>query len=363
MSVSSFLLEWYRKNARQLPWRAPFGETQNPYIVWLSEIMLQQTTVPTVIPYFLDFMKRWPDIAALAAAPRDELLAAWAGLGYYARARNLHLCAQTLMDEHNGIFPNDEKALLALPGIGPYTAAALQAIAFQKKATVVDGNIERIVTRLFALKTPLPKVKPVIRKKTGSLVPEEQAGDFAQAMMDLGSSVCTPTSPNCPACPIADFCRAKEENIAESLPKREKKKKKPVRYGIAFALFNDKGDIWLRTRPDKGLLGGMKEIPSTSWGDSYPSLTEAGGEMAALPIEKTAFISAPPVKHIFTHFELNLKVAAAQNVPANGMGEGFWAPFSSETEKSLPSVMRKIMKSCEKNAMKHPIKGNREKAQ
>src|SRR5437764_4173802 len=262
---ASRLLEWYDRHRRTLPWRAPAGLTSVPYVVWLSEIMLQQTTVATVGDYFHRFVKRWPSVEALAAAPLDDVLSAWAGLGYYARARNLHACAGTVVAEHAGQFPRDEAALLALPGIGRYTAAAIRAIAFDQPASAVDGNVERVIARLFALTTPLPDAKIEIAARAADLVPRERAGDYAQAMMDLGATVCTPRRPRCVICPLMEGCRARALGLAEELPRRAPRADKPTRRGVAFVLMRRDGAVLLRKRPTKGLLGGMDEVASSAW--------------------------------------------------------------------------------------------------
>src|SRR5882724_4396005 len=243
LSHASRLLEWYDRHRRTLPWRAPAGQTSVPYIVWLSEIMLQQTTVATVGDYFHRFVKRWPTIEALATAPIDEVLSAWAGLGYYARARNLHVCARVVAEQQGGRFPEDEAALLALPGIGRYTAAAIRAIAFDHPASAVDGNVERVIARLFAIETPLPDAKIEIQQRAATLVPQRRAGDYAQAMMDLGTTVCTPRNPRCVICPFMTTCRARKLGIAEELPRRVAKAEKPTRRGLAFVLALKDGAI------------------------------------------------------------------------------------------------------------------------
>ena len=262
---ASRLLAWYDRHRRTLPWRAPAGRRADPYVVWLSEIMLQQTTVATVGDYFRRFVERWPTIEALAAAPIDEVLSAWAGLGYYARARNLHACALAVAGPHGGRFPTEEAALLALPGIGAYTAAAIRAIAFDQPASAVDGNVERVIARLFAIETPLPDAKTEIKARAARLVPAERAGDYAQAMMDLGATVCTPRNPRCVICPLMANCKARKLGLAEDLPRRAPKALKPTRRGLAFVLARKDGAILLRKRPPKGLLGGMDEVPSSPW--------------------------------------------------------------------------------------------------
>jgi len=315
-AVSAALLAWYDAHARVLPWRARKGEAPDPYRVWLSEIMLQQTTVATVGPYFRAFVTRWPDVRALAAAPVEEVLAAWAGLGYYSRARNLHACAREVVARHGGAFPDDEARLRALPGIGPYTAAAIAAIAFGNKATPVDGNIERVVARLQAITKPLPAAKVSIRNAAARLTTESRAGDFAQAMMDLGATICTPRAPKCSLCPLANSCRARKAGIAEELPRRAPKAKTPARYGASFVAITKDDRILLRRRPAKGLLGAMMETPSTAFESVPPenALTHA-------PV-KGAWQARGAVTHVFTHFRLTLDVYVLKGASARAL-----APF------------------------------------
>src|SRR5437763_41828 len=275
------LLAWYDRHRRELPWRALPGETADPYRVWLSEIMLQQTTVVTVAPYFARFVARWPNVRALAAANLDEVLHEWQGLGYYARARNLHACGRVVVERHGGDFPDDPVALRALPGIGDYTAAAIAAIAFDHRSAAVDGNVERVVARLFAVAEPLPQAKSRLRALATELVPERRAGDFAQALMDLGATLCTPRRPRCVLCPWRGDCAAAVAGIADCLPARLAKPERPLRYGVAFWLSRDDGAVLLRRRPEKGLLGGMIELPSTPWRHEPWGLDEA---VTAAPI-------------------------------------------------------------------------------
>ncbi len=333
------LLDWYDANRRRLPWRALPGETPDPYRVWLSEIMLQQTTVATVGPYFHNFLKRWPTMKALAAAPVEEVMSAWAGLGYYSRARYLHACAKVVAGEHGGKLPTDEDALRKLPGIGPYTAAAVAAIAFDKRAAPVDGNIERVLARLFALKDPLPGVKPQLRAIAETLTPAKRSGDFAQAMMDLGATICTPKSPACGNCPWSSDCAGRAQGIAASLPARDAKAARPLRRGAAFVIVSDDDAILLRRRPPKGLLGGMHEPPMSPWERDFP---EAPLDHAPL---KAKYRKLPGlVRHGFTHFELELQVYRADGiaaVKANGTGE--WAPLNALGDFALPSVRRKVI--------------------
>ena len=305
--------------------------------------MLQQTTVATVGDYFRRFVARWPTVEALAAAPLDEVLSAWAGLGYYARARNLHACARTVAEAHDGDFPRDEAALLALPGIGAYTAAAIRAIAFDQPASAVDGNVERVIARLFAIDTPLPDAKTEIRLRASRLVPEERAGDYAQAMMDLGATVCTPRSPRCVICPLMAACKARRLGIAEDLPRRAPKAEKPTRRGLAFVLARKDGAILLRKRPARGLLGGMDEVPSSPWREGRLSTDEA---MQAAPVPARWQILDGLVRHTFTHFHLELTVAHA--VATTGglarLAPGTtWCTVDRMTERALPTVMRKVI--------------------
>jgi A/G-specific adenine glycosylase len=339
--AASQLLEWYRVHARILPWRARNGETADPYRVWLSEIMLQQTTVQAVKAYFAKFVSAWPTVEALAAAPLDEVLKAWAGLGYYARARNLHACAREVVNRFGGRFPDVEVDLRSLPGIGAYTAGAIVAIAFDKPHAAVDGNVERVISRIYAIETPLPESKPEIRARTQALVPERHAGDFAQAMMDLGATICTPKSPNCLICPWADRCEGRKTGLAPSLPRKKPKAAVPLRKGVAFWVERENGAVLLRRRPEKGLLGGMMEVPSTEWSPAQP---ESLGHHAPL---KARWRRVPGlVEHTFTHFHLELEVMKADRledgVPA-GDGDFKWVPLSDLAGEALPTVMRKIV--------------------
>jgi A/G-specific adenine glycosylase len=335
------LLAWYDRHARVLPWRVQPGRKQraDPYRVWLSEVMLQQTTVAAVAPYYARFLERWPTIADLAAAPREDVLAAWAGLGYYARARKLHECAVVVARDFGGRFPETEAELLDLPGIGPYTAAAISAIAFGNKATVVDGNVERVIARVFAVRTPLPDSKGEIKALTASLVPERRAGDFAQAMMDLGATICTPKRPACVLCPWADECLARREGLTEVLPRRVEKGERPVRRGVAFFAQDDRGFILLRRRADKGLLGGMLEVQSTPWrADVWPR--KSALEHAPFDAEWKKRVGQ--VGHTFTHFHLELDVFAA-TAPRAAALKGEWADPARIAELALPSVMKKVI--------------------
>jgi A/G-specific adenine glycosylase len=305
------LLAWYDRHRRVLPWRARPGETADPYRVWLSEVMLQQTTVRAVIPYFQRFLQLFPTVTDLADAPSEEVMKAWAGLGYYSRARNLHACAQAVVERHGGRFPDSEEPLRALPGIGAYTAAAVAAIAFDRRAVVVDGNVERVITRLHAFEEPLPGSKPAIRSLTDAVTPSLRPGDFAQAMMDLGATLCSPKNPACGLCPFSDVCRARALGTAETFPRKEKKAEGKRRNGAAFVAIRADGAVLVRTRPPKGLLGGMTEVPGTAW---------AAGRDGALDVEEAPFPATwrklpGTVVHVFTHFPLDLTVYRA-HVPA-----------------------------------------------
>lgn len=332
------LLAWYDRHRRDLPWRAPPGGRSDPYRVWLSEIMLQQTTVAAVAPYFARFTARWPDISALAAAPLDAVLQEWQGLGYYARARNLHACAQHLVARHGGAFPADPEALRALPGIGAYTAAAIAAIAFGQPCAAIDSNAERVLARLYGVSEPLPAVKSRLRDLGAALVPRERPGDFAQALMDLGATICTPRRPRCILCPWRTHCVAAAQGIAERLPARAAKPERPLRHGVAFWLVRPDGAILLRRRPERGLLGGMIEIPSTPWRERPWRLDEA---IAAAPAAVTWSPVSGLVTHGFTHFRLELTILAGRSA---GGEEGLWSPLARLGEHALPSLFKKLVR-------------------
>jgi A/G-specific adenine glycosylase len=315
------LLSWYAANRRHLPWRSAPGLPADPYHVWLSEIMLQQTVVATVVPYYQKFLAAYPTIAHLAAAPVDEVLGMWAGLGYYARARNLHACAKAVTDL--GGFPRGIEGLRALPGIGPYTANAVGAIAFGVPALPVDGNIERVAARIFAIREPVPGGKPAIAAAAQIFLADKAAraapGDFAQALFDLGATICTPKTPSCGSCPWASSCAALAQNIAADLPARAKKPERPKRTGTAYVLMDKEGDVLLIRRPDKGLLGGMLALPESPPGDAH-------------------WRDAGAIQHVFTHFALTLSVQAAR---VNALPAG--ALRAPAATAPLPSVMRKAL--------------------
>ncbi len=334
------LLAWYDRAARTLPWRVPPGSglAADPYRVWLSEIMLQQTTVAAVIGYFNRFTSDYPTVAALAAAPLDDILTRWAGLGYYARARNLHACANVIVANHGGDFPEEETALLALPGIGPYTAAAIASIAFGKRAVVVDGNVERVVSRLFRVQTLLPKANADIRAHAEALTPDQRYGDYAQAMMDLGATICTPTSPRCEICPWQTMCAAFAAGDAASYPRKAPKAERPTRYGLAYWLEAD-GHVWLRRRAPKGLLGGMTEVPSSDWSSEYDFETA----VAAAPVAARWQQMPGRAVHIFTHFRLELDVAKAVLPRRINLETGYWQSLADIDAAGLPTALRKVV--------------------
>jgi len=334
---SDLLLAWYDRHARNLPWRAPPGAIVDPYAVWLSEIMLQQTTVAAVGPYFSKFLERWPTVENLAAAPDEEIMRAWAGLGYYSRARNLLACARAIVAR--GGFPADEPGLRELPGIGPYTAAAIAAIAFGQRAVVVDGNVERVVARQFAIETPLPQAKPEIRTRADELTPQNRAGDFAQAMMDLGATICTPRKPACVLCPFNQGCAARKQGDAETYPRRVPKSERPERRGAAFVAIRMDGAVLVQTRPPKGLLGGMTEFPGTEWSADFDEARAKNVAPLALDWRR----KSGDVVHVFTHFALKLtvyvgKAPAARAAPAGAR----WIAGHMLADEALPSLMRKV---------------------
>jgi A/G-specific adenine glycosylase len=340
---SAPLLSWYDRHHRDLPWRispamAARGVRPDPYHIWLSEVMLQQTTVPAVKAYFAKFLDRWPTVDALAAASTDDVMAAWAGLGYYARARNLKKCAEAVARDHGGRFPDTEEGLKALPGIGDYTAAAVAAIAFDRHAAVMDGNVERVISRLYAISTPLPAAKPLMRRQVAMLTPTQRPGDFAQAMMDLGATICTPKRPACSLCPFRDGCEALRLHDPEHFPVKAAKKEKPVRQGAAFVAVNETGEILLRRRIESGLLGGMTEVPTTSWtaridGDATADAAPFAADWQACGI----------VVHVFTHFELRLAIFRATVTGTPGSDDGWWEPVTNLEAQALPTVMKKAI--------------------
>nr|WP_221240487.1 A/G-specific adenine glycosylase [Sphingobium boeckii] len=333
-------MRWYDRHARSLPWRsAPGTNAADPYRVWLSEIMLQQTTVAAVKPYFEKFTALWPDVAALAAADDADVMSAWAGLGYYARARNLLACARVVAAQHEGGFPESEAGLRALPGIGFYTAAAIAAIAFGQRAVVVDGNVERVVSRLFAVETPLPGAKPALYALTNGITPHARSGDFAQAMMDLGATICTPRNPACAICPLRSHCAAFRTGAPAQFPFKAAKKARPQRFGTIFWLERD-GDVLLVRRPDKGLLGGMRALPTGPWADAPPGMMDA-------PADADWVLGGETVSHVFTHFALDLAIArAALEKGCAGNWDGEWWPMDRLDAAGLPSVFAKAARKA-----------------
>jgi A/G-specific adenine glycosylase len=330
-AVAPLLLGWYDAHARRLPWRvAPGDPAPDPYRVWLSEVMLQQTTVAAVTAYYAKFLALWPRVEDLAAAPDADVMAAWAGLGYYARARNLLACAREVA--RLGGFPDTEEGLRALPGLGAYTAAAVAAIAFGRRAVVVDANVERVVARLFAIETPLPAARPAIRAATDAITPDERAGDFAQAMMDLGATVCTVRSPRCLLCPLRPACRAQAQGEPERLPAKAQKKAKPVRKGRAFWIERD-GAVLLVTRAGKGMLGGMRALPDDGWS------ARADGHTA--PPQAGEWRSGGLVRHGFTHFDLELQLMLCDSPDPVSLPAGEWWPVDAIEQAGLPTVFAK----------------------
>lgn len=333
------LLAWYDANARDLPWRVgpadhAAGARADPYRVWLSEVMLQQTTVPHATPYFLKFTARWPTVSDLAEAADEDVMAAWAGLGYYARARNLLACARAVARDHGGVFPDTEERLRSLPGLGPYTAAAVGAIAFDLPTNVVDGNVERVMARLFAVEAPLPEGKPELKRLAGALVRDARPGDWAQALMDLGATVCRPKSPLCDRCPIAEGCAGLAGGAPETYPRKTAKAERPHRHGVAYVL--TRGDeVALVRRPPKGLLGGMLALPTSDWRSDPWSDAEA---VAAAPAA-AAWRSVGEVEHVFTHFSLTLRLLRAEADAADVI----WSP--RRDLDALPSVFLKAARA------------------
>jgi A/G-specific adenine glycosylase len=353
----ALLLAWYDRHRRVLPWRPPAGHKPDPYAVWLSEIMLQQTGVKTVGPYFQKFLARWPDVTALGRASLDDVLRMWAGLGYYSRARNLHACAVAVSRDHGGAFPDSEEGLRSLPGIGPYTAAAIAAIAFDRRTMPVDGNIERVVSRLFAVEETLPQAKPEIQKLAATLLGDaragdeesragdekkSRAGDSAQALMDIGASICTPKKPACSLCPINEGCAARQRGDQETFPRKAPKKAGDLRRGAAFVVTRG-SELLVRTRPEKGLLGGMTEVPGSEWRAGQadeaalkqaPKLTGATRWRRRLGV----------VTHVFTHFPLELVVYTAEVAARTRAPKDMrWVPVATLDGEALPNVMRKAI--------------------
>ena len=341
--IAGRLLDWYDAHHRDLPWRLPparagAGARPDPYGVWLSEVMLQQTTVEAVKPYFARFLARWPTVEALAAADADEVMKAWAGLGYYSRARNLKKCAEAVAERHGGRFPDTEAALRDLPGIGAYTAAAVAAIAFDRPAAVVDGNVERVVSRLFAIATPLPAAKVEIRARVEAMLPPGRPGDFAQATMDLGATLCSPRRPKCMLCPVNEDCAALAKGEPERYPVKAPKPQRPLRLGAAFVAVRGDGAVLLRKRPATGLLAGMAEPPTSGWNARQDGAT--GPEAAPFA---AAWKPAGAIAHVFTHFEVSLAVWRADGLDMPAPGDWWWSPPATLAGEALPTVMKKAI--------------------
>lgn len=342
------LLAWYDRHARELPWRVRKGK-QNPYFVWMSEVMLQQTTVATVKDYFLKFITKWPTVDDLANASEDAVLAEWSGLGYYNRARNLHKCAKTVVNEYDGKFPSSYELLKTLPGIGDYTASAISAIAFDKQAVVVDGNVERVISRYFYIEEPLPLSKPLIKQKAALLADmKSRHGDYAQAMMDLGATICTPKSPKCLLCPVHEECKAYKKGGVELLPRKLPKKTNPVKYTTAFFLYDDKGRFFLRKRDESGMLANMFEVVTEEWVEDKKIITKQ------IPYDKLQKLNwqktEGQIKHIFTHFDFYIDVQLAK-VPKKLYNylEGEWVMLEELPNYGVPTVMKKVIYHALKN--------------
>jgi A/G-specific adenine glycosylase len=336
--LAGLLLAWYDVHRRVLPWRAPRGKRADPYRVWLSEIMLQQTTVQAVAAYYRKFLTRWPAVKDLAAAKEDDVLAAWAGLGYYARARNLHAAAKIVAGRMGGRFPDSAEGLRQLPGVGGYTSGAIAAIAYDERQAAMDANAERVIARLYAVATPMPRAKPELHALCTALVPA-RAGDFAQALMDLGSAICTPKRPACGNCPWEASCQARKRGIQEQLPVKAPKLVRPLKRGAAFVASDRSGAVLLVKRPDKGLLASMLEPPLGPWDEAFPSTAKA---LKQAPFAAGWKKRAGIVRHGFTHFELEIEVYAAC-MPKRPATKGLWVPAEALGEVALPTVMRKIV--------------------
>lgn len=346
MAPADLILAWYDKHHRDLPWRvsppmAAAGVRPDPYRIWLSEVMLQQTTVQAVKSYFALFTSRWPTVTDLAKAENEDVMKSWAGLGYYARARNLKKCAEAVAFEHGGVFPDTEDGLKALPGIGDYTAAAVAAIAFNRKSAVLDGNVERVISRLHAIETPLPAAKPEMRALVAAMTPEARPGDFAQAMMDLGATICTPRRPACALCPLNADCRVLGRADPELFPRKAAKKEKPVRLGAAFVAQDEDGAVFLRKRIESGLLGGMTEVPGSAWTARIDGDTATTA--APFPAD---WHPTGTVTHVFTHFELRLTVYRSVVPRGTAKHGGWWQPKATLDGEALPTVMKKAIKQA-----------------
>ena len=351
-TFSEQLLYWYDNNRRNLPWRAMVGEKPNPYFVYLSEIMLQQTVVKTVIPYFLKFVKKWPTIENLANANFEEISQYWAGLGYYRRAKNLHETAMQIVKYHDGVIPNNKKTLLSLPGIGEYTSSAIVAIAFEEKANVIDGNVERIFSRLFKIQKPIKDAKDLIIEYSNKYLPIDRYGDYAQALMDLGSLICIPKNPRCSVCPIIEFCQAGSDLSAKQYPKKILKIKKPERYGLFYCLLNKKGELLITTNKNEGLLSNMNVLPSVGWYEKENRFSKRPqfGEIKDSLFNLEWHLIESKIVHAFTHFNLNVSIATT--LVENDMvlkkillkGDYKFVKAKKIKDLALPSIMKKIIR-------------------
>lgn len=353
--LSTTLLKWYDVHAREMPWRVSpqdraKGVLPNPYSVWLSEIMLQQTTVATVKDYYLKFIRLWPTIQDLSIASEEDVLRAWAGLGYYSRARNLKKCADIIVKDYAGEFPTDLAALRALPGIGDYTSAAIASIAFDVEAAVVDGNVERVFSRLFVIDTPLPAAKPAIKAKVATNLDQQRPGDFAQATMDLGATICSPKKPACMHCPLRDHCKALATIDPETLPVKVPKKERPKRVGAAFVAISSTRSIIVEKRPSTGLLAAMTQVPTSNWNSRIDGETS----VAAAPFEAD-WQHCGSVTHIFTHFELELTVWRANDVQSQAHGQR-WVAFDDAADEALPTVMKKAIECAIPDIFKQKVR-------
>lgn len=340
-TISNHLLNWYDQHGRTLPWRAKGKQKPDPYHVWISEIMLQQTTVAAVIPYFLSFTKRWPTIKDFSKASLDDVLHAWQGLGYYSRARNLHKAAGIITDKFKGQLPNAETDLLSLPGLGPYTSAAVSAIAFNQVSAPVDGNIERVIARLFCIAGLNPQLKKDVTAKLKPLVPNDRPGDFIQALMDLGATVCLPENPKCDICPLQKNCRAFQTNRVKDFPTKKTKAKIPVRKTIVFWVEDKNGNVLIRKRPEKGLLASMMEIPSSAWSTDF-NLEKA---LKEAPLKLNYKLQPGTLRHTFTHFHLDMQIATAET---KSKQKGLWVHPKDFQDYAFPNLMKKIIKASTK---------------
>jgi A/G-specific adenine glycosylase len=344
--AATAVLAWYDRHRRDLPWRARPGEAADPYKVWLSEIMLQQTTVAAVKPYFAAFLSRWPNVVLLAEASGEDVMRAWAGLGYYSRARNLHACAKIVAGTLSGSFPMTEAALRELPGIGAYTAAAIAAIAFGQRAAPIDGNVTRVVARLFSIEAPLPAANSEIKARAAGMVPVARPGDFAQAMMDLGAMVCVPKRPSCGRCPVLDLCLGHGSGLAASLPRKAPRLHRPLRRGAAFFVRREDGAVLVRTRPEKGLLGGMTELPGTDWETEFDDALA----LAQPPLKARFRKLESGIAHAFTHFSLSLSIYVAEVKGDKRAPNGYrWTPARELDNEAFPGVMRKVIEAVRRS--------------